>query len=403
MATQRFINNFSTTLSQTFGAADTTLNLTSVAGLPALSNGDWFLLTLYRVSGVQESGHEVVKVTSLVGNALTVQRSFEGAAASQFIIAGTEVQARNTAKSLEAKADVTALNTVATTAASGVSKGDAAQATANTANTKADSALSALAGKQNTLGYTPVQQGGGTSMGGNKVILGWSTDATGILIQVDATPQGYMALESRANIFYPIQRFKQPIQTGISGTDRIKHYNDAFTAHYSTWGADANWAFAALNSASTAWVFYVNHDGDASVTRDLYATRNVIGVSGVFSGNITAGGSITASGNITSTSDESVKENWKDVPANFIARLAKVKCGIYNRKDQNGAVQGGVGANSLKRVAPWGVETNKKTKLKSVVYGNVALVASVELSKKVVSLEKEVADLKKAIAKLLKG
>ena len=103
--TQLFVNNFSTTLSQTFGVSDTFMHLTSVTGLPAINGGNYLLLTVFRKVGVEESGHEVVRATAITGNQLTVVRAVEGAAASIFNI-GDLVEARVTAASLGAKADV---------------------------------------------------------------------------------------------------------------------------------------------------------------------------------------------------------------------------------------------------------------------------------------------------------
>ena len=106
---QKFINNFSSTVSQTFGATDTYLYLTSVVGLPVLTGGDYLLLTLFRKVGAQESGHEVVKVTAITDNMLTVVRSIEGAAGSVFNV-GSLVEARVTAKSLTDLAEDTILD-----------------------------------------------------------------------------------------------------------------------------------------------------------------------------------------------------------------------------------------------------------------------------------------------------
>jgi len=106
--TQLFINNFSTTISSTFGATDTVLNLSSTVGLIPLTGanaGNYFLLTLFRRAGLNDSGHEVVKVTSWVGNILTVVRTVEGAAASLFNI-GDRVEARLTADTFKNKADL---------------------------------------------------------------------------------------------------------------------------------------------------------------------------------------------------------------------------------------------------------------------------------------------------------
>lgn len=43
---------------------------------------------------------------------------------------------------------------------------------------------------QPDLGFTPVQQGGGTNMGTNKVYIGWRSDSQGIQTQVDVTDTG---------------------------------------------------------------------------------------------------------------------------------------------------------------------------------------------------------------------
>ena len=102
--TQLFVNNFSATVAQTFGSSDTYLYVSSAAGLPALTGGNFLLLTVFRKVGIDESGHEVVKVTAIVADMLTVERAVEGAAASLFNV-GDRVGARVTAASLAAKAD----------------------------------------------------------------------------------------------------------------------------------------------------------------------------------------------------------------------------------------------------------------------------------------------------------
>ena len=102
--TQKFVNNFSTTVAATFGVSDTTLNLASVVGLPSTAGGNTFSLTLFKLTGVVESSHEIVTVTSVTGNAATVLRAQEGTTAVQFLI-GDKVQMRITAASLQASAD----------------------------------------------------------------------------------------------------------------------------------------------------------------------------------------------------------------------------------------------------------------------------------------------------------
>lgn len=106
--TQLFVNNFSATVAQTFGSSDQYLYLDSAAGLPALTGGNHLLLTVFRKAGVVESGHEVIRVTAITENMLTVERAVEGAAATLFNV-GDRVEARVTAGALSAKADVAAL------------------------------------------------------------------------------------------------------------------------------------------------------------------------------------------------------------------------------------------------------------------------------------------------------
>jgi hypothetical protein len=48
----------------------------------------------------------------------------------------------------------------------------------------------ALDGKQGSIGYTPLQQGGGTSQGTNKLYIGWATNGDGLRLQVDSTNFG---------------------------------------------------------------------------------------------------------------------------------------------------------------------------------------------------------------------
>jgi hypothetical protein len=96
------------------------------------------------------------------------------------------------------------------------------------------------------------------------------------------------------------------------------------------------------------------------------------------------GTDFTCGGNVTAYSDERVKTNWRDLPADFIEQLAKVKHGIYDRTDQE-ATQVGVSAQSLQPVmANAVIEDDGKL---SVAYGNAALVAAIKLAERVVALE----------------
>ncbi len=53
------------------------------------------------------------------------------------------------------------------------------------------SLTSAINSKQPSLGFTPVQQGGGTGQGANKIYVGWATSGSKLLLQIDGTDFSY--------------------------------------------------------------------------------------------------------------------------------------------------------------------------------------------------------------------
>lgn len=57
--------------------------------------------------------------------------------------------------------------------------------------------------KQANLGFTPVQQGGGTGQGTNKVYIGWATDASGLKAQADSTNLGNIVTTEGGTIKAP--------------------------------------------------------------------------------------------------------------------------------------------------------------------------------------------------------
>jgi hypothetical protein len=98
--------------------------------------------------------------------------------------------------------------------------------------------------------------------------------------------------------------------------------------------------------------------------------------------------SIVASANITAYSDERLKTNWRDMPENFVTRLAQVKVGIYDRTDQENTTQVGVSAQSFQQLLPQAIMTaNDDMQTLSVNYGGAALASAVELAKEVVNLK----------------
>jgi hypothetical protein len=107
-----------------------------------------------------------------------------------------------------------------------------------------------------------------------------------------------------------------------------------------------------------------------------------------------ANGDQVGAGNVTGYSDERLKTNWKDLPVNYVLRLAKVRVGVFDRLDTP-LRQVGVSAQSLRKLLPWAVVKGKDGIL-SVAYGNAALASCVELAKDNVSLRKELNEERKA-------
>lgn len=107
---------------------------------------------------------------------------------------------------------------------------------------------------------------------------------------------------------------------------------------------------------------------------------------------IDSSGNVSANGTVAASSDERLKTNWRDLPADFVEQLAKVKAGVYDRVDEEGMTQVGVSAQSLEPLMPHAVTHNADGML-GVAYGNAALVAAVKLAERVVELERRLAAL----------
>lgn len=106
---------------------------------------------------------------------------------------------------------------------------------------------------------------------------------------------------------------------------------------------------------------------------------------------------MVAAGNVTAYSDEKLKKNWRDLPADFIERLARVKYGIYDRIDEEGLTQVGVSAQSLRNAMPHAVMKGLDDTL-TVAYGNAALTAAIALSQRVVDQEARISELERLAA-----
>lgn len=97
------------------------------------------------------------------------------------------------------------------------------------------------------------------------------------------------------------------------------------------------------------------------------------------------GTDLSCTGNVSADSDERLKANWRELPKDFIERLAEVKHGIYDRVDIENT-QVGVSAQALKNLLKEAV-VEKEDGYLAVAYGNAALVAAVKLAERVIELE----------------
>jgi hypothetical protein len=157
------------------------------------------------------------------------------------------------------------------------------------------------------------------------------------------------------------------ISYALQGTDTVGTVKDVASVYATP--VDANW----VASVMSFWVRSSN----------TIASRATLDGSGNFA----------ATGNVSGSSDERLKTDWVELPTDFVERLSQVKSGTYTRLD-NGMRQIGVSAQSLRPVAPEGVMDGEYL---SVAYGNVALAASVQLAKEVISLRARIERLESLI------
>jgi hypothetical protein len=140
--------------------------------------------------------------------------------------------------------------------------------------------------------------------------------------------------------------------------------------------------------ANGRWYFYHNLSNNCmgigtSATSSSYG---IYVIKGVYS-----------EGNVVAYSDERVKTNWRDYPADFVEQLAEVKHGTYDRTDIE-LTQDGVSAQSLHTLLPYSAPTDEHDKM-SVNYGGAALVAAIQLAKRVLEQDKRIAALEALVAK----
>lgn len=143
----KFTNNAVASLAAGVSTSSTTISVAPSTGalFPTLAAGDWFPVTVLDNTGI----FEIMRCTARSGDTLTVTRAQEGTTAKAFN-AGARIEHRMTSAAVE--------------------------------GIKSD----AIAGA--SIGFTPVQQGGGANQAANKLYFGW--DGVGLRYQVDGTDRG---------------------------------------------------------------------------------------------------------------------------------------------------------------------------------------------------------------------
>ena len=140
-------------------------------------------------------------------------------------------------------------------------------------------------------------------------------------------------------------------------------------------GSTANSTFYVIGTTSTS----------GSLTTASISNTNVVSYNA-------STGALSAVSHVSS-SDESLKTNWRNVAPDFIEQLADVKSGVFDRIE-GGNTEVGVGAQSLQKVLAEAVIAGEDGLL-SVNYGGAALVAAIKLAERVVALEARLAALEK--------
>lgn len=172
-----------------------------------------------------------------------------------------------------------------------------------------------------------------------------------------------------------------PVATAAGTTGQVL---TATTGAAPTWAAAAG---ATITGSTANSTFYIV--GTTSTSGSL--TTASISNTNVVSYNASTGACSAVS--FSASSDERLKTNWRDVAPDFIEQLADVKNGIFDRIE-GGNTEVGVGAQSLQKVLEQAVITGEDGKL-SVNYGGAALVACIQLSKRVLELEAKLDQLLK--------
>jgi hypothetical protein len=201
----------------------------------------------------------------------------------------------------------------------------------------------------------------------------------------------------------------------LINADNLRSYNYMYLDNdygCTLMGTYSSYRYQGVWSMGSSWLLPINGTTTGNLYGMCWSHPNAGGTAGNLDSHglliLINGGlgtalsySIRANGNITAISDERVKTNWRDMPEDFITKLARVKVGIYDRMDGENLTQVGVSAQSLQTVLPQAVTiASDEMKTLAVSYGNAALASAVELAKEVVVLKEKISSQEERIAKL---
>jgi len=172
-----------------------------------------------------------------------------------------------------------------------------------------------------------------------------------------------------------------PVSTAAGTTGQVLTAN---TGAAPTWAAAPG---ATITGTTTSATYYIVGTTSTSGSLSTAYISNTNAIS--YNANT---GALTAV-SFSASSDERTKTNWRDVKPDFVERLAGVKHGVFDRIE-NGNTEVGVSAQSLLNALEQAVIAGEDGKL-SVNYGGAALVACIQLSKRVLELEAKLDQLSK--------
>lgn len=384
-----YANNVAGTMAGTIGPSDTALLLQTGQGVLFPNPGsDSYYATLVHIT---TGAIEIVQVTAKVGDTLTIVRGRDNTSAISFAV-GSVVEMRLVAQMLR-EIDWRAVWNVA----NGICPLDAGGLVPDAkipAGITRDTELTAgLATKQNTLGFTPVRQGGGVGQAGNTVYIGWDGSSK-TKITVDGFDQGAIATEPWINGRLgavngiasldaggkvpagqlPAMNYLPLSGGNLSGSLAILSGGNLQVAAYvlandfvSTTGYYAGASNVALLGTSSAGTVYLRPNGTGTSTGEA-----TLDSSGVF-----------RAPNVIATSDSRLKDKITD--QKVVAGLGDQL--VFKRwvwKDTS-RVDVGVIAQDVQALAPHHVLESNGTL--GVDYGKLALEVALDNSRRIRALE----------------